>query len=183
MSSLAPVPIPAIPVEFSELKDLSLETLEKLESDPLALEEFISKMSIVDNYKKAKEETESKTQDVARSTIVANSKIELTRSEVTALAEKLEVARKQAESSFADRDMLMSKFTPKNLLRDLERIATSADAETEKAIAEFTSVESAKNAILAQRILHHKAKALADLVSSHTSRTNSAISPRSTTKL
>lgn len=178
MSSLSTVPIPAIPTEFSELRELSMDTLEKLDSDPVALEEFITRMAIVDNYRKAKEETESKTQEHARSSLVASSKIDMVQTEVSDMSAKLEVSRKKAEDSFADRDMLMSKFTPKNLLRDLERIATAADTETEKVLSEFSSIDAAKSAILTQRILHHKARALADLVSSHTSRTNSAVSPR-----
>jgi len=170
------VPLPTIPVEFQELKDAKLDTLEQLEMNQTALEDFISHMAIVQNYTKAREETELKTRDLADANITAHQKLVACQSEIDEVAKALEDVRTRVEVSFSERDALMSKFTPKHLLKDLDAIAGKTDQETERILSEFTTLETAKAAILSQRSLHHKARALADLISSHGSR---ALSPRS----
>lgn len=174
------VPLPAIPTDFQELRQANLETLEQLEMNQTALEEFMSKMAIVENYRNAREETETKTRDLADSNVSAYFKLTTVQADVEQAGKDLETARAQVEISFSERDSLMSKFTPKNLLKDLDAIGSTTDSETEKVLADFTSLESAKSAILTQRILHHKAKALADLISSHGSR---IVSPRSSNRI
>ena len=171
-----PVPLPAIPTEFHELKQANIEKLEQLEMNQTALDEFMINMAIVQNYRNTREESEAKTRDVADANLSAFYKLTACQSDVDSLGKDLESARTQVEISFSERDTLMSKFTPKNLLKDLDSIASITDAETEKILAEFSSIDSAKVAILNQRVLHHKAKALADLISSHGSR---IASPRS----
>lgn len=174
--SSQPVPLPSIPLEFQELKEAKLDVLEQLEMNQTALEEFISNMAIVQNYSKAKDETALRARDLADANMAAYLKLTSCQAEVDDLSKALEDARTRVEISFSERDALMSKFTPKNLLMDLEAIAEKSDRDTEKILAEFTTLEAAKSSILNQRILHHKAKALADLISSHGSR---GLSPRS----
>jgi hypothetical protein len=174
------VPLPAIPTDFQELRQANLDQLEQLEMNQTALEDFMSKMAIVENHRTTREETETKTRDLADSNVSSYFKLTTIQADVEQAGKDLQTARMQLESSFSQRDSLMSKFTPKNLLKDLDSIAETTDAETDKILSEFTSLESAKSAILTQRILHHKAKALADLISSHGSR---IASPRSTIRI
>ena len=173
------VPVPAIPIDFPELRNLSVEQLEQLEMNQTALEEFVGNMPIIQNYRKAREETDTKANDQALQNLTAHSKLNTATGDLDSLANRLNEVRERTEISFSERDDLMSKFTPKNILRDLETIAQSTDRETEKILSEFTSLDTAKTAILNQRILHHKAKALADLISSHGSR---VVSPRSASR-
>jgi hypothetical protein len=42
--------MPSIPSEFPELNDLTLDQLEKLESDPAELERYIESMTLVSRY-------------------------------------------------------------------------------------------------------------------------------------
>lgn len=173
------VSVPATPAEFPELKSQTVERLEQLEMNQAALDEFVSELAFIQNFQKAKEETEAKTHDLATTNISFHTQMVKMEADIEAISQKLEDVRTRTEISFAEKDALMSKFTPKNILKDLEMIAETTDRDTERILYDFTSIESAKTAILSQRMLHHKAKALADLISSHGSR---AISPRSSTR-
>ncbi len=173
------VSVPAIPTDFPELKSQTVERLEQLEMNQTALDEFVSELAFIQSFQKAKEETEAKTHDLATTNISAHTQMVKMEADIEAISQQLEDVRARTEISFAEKDALMSKFTPKNILKDLEMIAETTDRDTERILSDFTSIESAKTAILSQRMLHHKAKALADLISSHGSR---AISPRSSTR-
>jgi hypothetical protein len=178
--SLPTVPLPSVPTDFQELRDCKVEQLEQLEMNQTALDEFISNMAIVTNYRKARDETDIKARDMAEANVSAYLRLNEAQLDIIRLSQTLDDIRTRVEASFSERDSLMSKFTPKNLLRDLDSIAERSDKETDKILGDFSSLESAKMAVLNSRILHHKAKALADLISSHGSR---AVSPRSTARI
>ena len=161
------VPMPALPTEFPELKDMPAEMLEQLEVNQSALDEFVSNLSILEKYRTMTRQSDDQSIRSAQTNTDAMAASDIIRGEIEMLVKQLQDAKKRAEESFTERDAVLLKFTPKSLLKDLNDLAESTDQETEKIISEFTSLEPAKAAILQQRILHHKAKALADLIAAH----------------
>lgn len=166
------VPLPALPVDFPELRSLPLDKLEQLELNPLSLDDFIANMTIIHNYTKAKEETNAKKIEICRNSLAVHSKIEFLRESVLQSSDHLRAAREKAEQSNAERNILLSKHTPKNLMQDLTKVAESSEAAADKIASSFTSVEAAKADFLTQRVLYHKAMALSDLISAHGTRSN-----------
>ena len=169
------VPLPALPIDFPELKTLSLDKLEQLEMNPLSLDDFISNMAIVQSYKKAKDDTDTRNIDICRNSISASSKIENTRMQISSVSNQMLQARERAQQSTADRELVMSKYTAKSLVKDLEQVRQSSDAATERLSGSFDTVEAVKAEFISQRILHHKAVALSDLISSVNQHKKSAV--------
>jgi tRNA G10 N-methylase Trm11 len=164
------VPLPALPVDFPELRALSQEKLEQLEVNPLSLDDFILNMAVVQKYSKAKAETDRKRYEICRKSVAYNFDIDESREELSSASTRLGEARRKTQESNAERDSLMSKYTPKNLMHDLDKVAESCETVTNELMSSFTSVEAAKAEFLSQRVLYHKAMALSDLISSHGSR-------------
>ena len=160
-------PMPTLPVDFPEIKAIPTEMLEQLEINQTALDEFVSNMEIVAKYKKQAVELDEKKTKMASKNVSEKARVDFLREECATVASELKEVKSRAEKSFAERDAMMSKYTPKNLVLNLDNLAASTDTETERLMSEFTSLDAAKASILQQRIVHHKARALSDLISSH----------------
>ena len=161
--------MPAIPTEFPELKDLPLETLEQLEFNQTALDDYISKMPTVQKYSVARKEAVDSRNDLAAKNVALKARLDVLHDEVELIASRLLDSKERAASTMTDRDELMSKYTPKNLVKDLQKISATSDAETERILSEISDLDTAKSQVMEQRMKHHKARALIDLISAYDS--------------
>jgi hypothetical protein len=182
-SSVAEVlAIPSIPNEVHELVDLPLDILEKLESDPTELDKFIDSMALVSRYTRMKDDEKQKTLLVAQSTVSEQGTLNKSVTALDAVFDQLTSLKTELEKVMTERDAMMSKYTPKYLLNDLREIAELTDRQTSRIVkASDISLEELKSQLLQQRLLHHKAMALSELLSVH-SGSHIIGSPRSASK-
>jgi len=171
--------MPNIPQDFPDLDDLPLDTLEKLETDPAELEKFIHTMPIVVKYATIRKTENEKSVSDGTRVQEYHTAIRMKTEHLDKSFEELGSLRKQLEDVMAERDAVMAKFTPKNLVKELNKLAESTDKETNQISGSNSlSLEDMKSKILQQRILHHKAAALSELLTVH-SGSHILTSPRS----
>lgn len=161
------VAMPAIPTEFPELNDLPLDKLEALDIDSVALDSFVETMAILERYKRLGAESRSRTNEVTM--IVSDSYDKLLNSQFTQEnnLRTIQQTKVQLDLLNEQKESLLFKFTPQNLVKDLAEVVRTTDAEHARFVAEFTSIEDVKARMIENRILHHKAAALAELLSAH----------------
>ena len=161
------VSMPVIPGDFPELKSLKDAELELLDSDSAVFDGFITNLILVTKYRQMKEELLHDNVDEASSLIKLHDSVLSAQSLLETHTQDLSLLQKNVDALVVERDSLMKKFTPKTLLDDLSKLVDSTESETNSILSNFTLTEDSKAALLQQRIMHHKAKALTELISIH----------------
>lgn len=161
------VAFPVLPTEYSELNDLSLEQLEAMEADPNLLDAYLDKLVIVQKYKQVASETKSKSRELAMT--ISEDYDKLLNSQFMQDTQLAQIHQTKAilETLLVQKDAMLCKFTPKNLLSDLTAIVARTEKETSRLLSEMSSIEEVKPQLIEQRMLHHKANALSELLSAH----------------
>ncbi len=166
-TAIETVTMPVIPTAFPDLNDLPLDKLEALESDPKALEAYVESMPILDRYKTLS--AESRTRNNETKMIISDAYDRLLSSQFQQEGDlkSIQMAKMDLDLVTEQKEGLLSTFTPQTLLRDLTEVIQSTDAEQARLSSEFTTIDEMKANFIGNRILHHKAAALSELLSAH----------------